>query len=305
MPARSLGGHYSYAIVYNEKELMDLNLQWLGALAAFVEHESFTTAARARHISQPALFVQVKKLGQAVGRPLYRREGRRIVITAEGRRLAAFAREVTAASERVLEEVRGAKFRGPVVLAGGQGALAYLAADAVRRYPKQQWPLTVMPLGSDATLAAVREGRAHVGIVVADGAPSGLVTRELRRVGQCVVVAAAHPLAGRAARGWLAASDLRDERLIVAPVGSAHRTMLEALLARARVPWSVAMESPGWDLMLRFAALGVGAAVVNDLCDAPPRCVRAKLRGAPVVRYFAVRAPGFDAPAVNKLWELL
>ena len=49
-----------------------LKLEWLEAFAAFAEHQSFTRAARALHLSQPALHVQVKKLSEALGVALYR-----------------------------------------------------------------------------------------------------------------------------------------------------------------------------------------------------------------------------------------
>ena len=71
-----------------------LKLEWLEAFAAFAEHESFTRAARALHLSQPALHVQVKKLSEALSVTLYRREGQRLVLTADGLRVAALAREV-------------------------------------------------------------------------------------------------------------------------------------------------------------------------------------------------------------------
>src|ERR1700722_7647778 len=80
-----------------------LKLEWLEAFAAFAEHRSFTRAAAALHLSQPALHVQVKKLAQALGVALYRREGQRLVLTADGRRVAAFGRE-TRGTPRELDD---------------------------------------------------------------------------------------------------------------------------------------------------------------------------------------------------------
>ena len=47
-----------------------------------------------------------RKLSADVGAPLYRRDGRALVLTAEGRRLAAFGREVQARGSDVLAELR-------------------------------------------------------------------------------------------------------------------------------------------------------------------------------------------------------
>jgi len=102
---------------------------------------SFTRAAAELHISQPALHVQVRKLGDEVGRPLYRRSGRALVLTREGEQVAAFAREIRERGAAMLEQVRGEAASSPVVLAAGHGAFVYLLGPAIRRFPKQTWTL--------------------------------------------------------------------------------------------------------------------------------------------------------------------
>ena len=61
-----------------------LRTEWLEAFIAFAERLNFTHAARALHLSQPALFVQISKLGEAVGVPLYFRQGRQLQLTMLG-----------------------------------------------------------------------------------------------------------------------------------------------------------------------------------------------------------------------------
>jgi len=53
-----------------------MNYEWIFAFVVFAEHLNFTRAAHQLHISQPALHVQIKKLSDAIGRPLYRRNGK-------------------------------------------------------------------------------------------------------------------------------------------------------------------------------------------------------------------------------------
>ncbi|MFZ5890453.1 MAG: LysR family transcriptional regulator [Myxococcota bacterium] len=71
-----------------------MNYEWVFAFTEFAEHLNFTRAAKQLHISQPALHVQIRKLSEEVGRPLYRRTGRSLSLTPEGKRLAVFGREV-------------------------------------------------------------------------------------------------------------------------------------------------------------------------------------------------------------------
>src|SRR6202012_534558 len=107
-------------------------LEWLEAFAAFAEHESFTRAAVVLHLSQPALHVQGKKLAPALGGTLYPREGQRLVLPADGRRVAAFGREVMGRTRELADELSSRGPTAPVVLAAGEGAYLCLLGGGIR-----------------------------------------------------------------------------------------------------------------------------------------------------------------------------
>ena len=77
-----------------------LSLQQLRCFCATVELGSFTAAAAALHVSQPAVAEQVRKLEQALDADLFVRAGRGVVLTEAGR---AFA-EHAARSLRAVED---------------------------------------------------------------------------------------------------------------------------------------------------------------------------------------------------------
>src|SRR6185503_323999 len=91
----------------------------LSSFAVFAEHLNFTRAAEELHISQPALHVKVQKLAESLGRPLYRRDGRRLTLTQEGHTVARFARELDGRMASFVAEVRGTTSQRPIVLAAG------------------------------------------------------------------------------------------------------------------------------------------------------------------------------------------
>jgi DNA-binding transcriptional LysR family regulator len=279
-----------------------MNYERLFAFAAFSEHLNFTRAARVLHLSQPALHVQVRKLAEEIGRPLYRREGRALTLTTEGRQLAAYAREVQERGRAILEELRGESASGPVVLAAGQGAFVYLLGPAIRRFPKSRWPLRLLTLTGPETIAAVREARAQLGVIATDDPPGDLASERLRAVGQQVVVPSSHRLASRRS---LRPADLADEPIVVAPHGSPHRAMLARLLREGGHELRVAVEATGWDLTLQFVRYGVGIAVVNDFCPAPAGTVTIPLAGAPSVTYQLVSRPGLTSRGTAALRELI
>jgi DNA-binding transcriptional LysR family regulator len=282
--------------------LARVRYEWLFAFAVFAEHLNFTRAARQLSISQPALHVQIKKLAAEVGRPLYRRRGRTLALTREGVRLAAFAREVAERGRAVLAEVRGEPATGPVVLAAGQGAFLYLLGAAIRRFPKDRWPLRLLAMSGPEVVEAVRDARAHLGVAALDSVPPDLQSWPLRAVGQQVVVPAGHRLARRRS---LRPADLAGEPLVAAPAGSPHRAMLEHLFRATGAAPVVAVEATGWELMLQFARYGIGLAVVNDFCP-PPRGMQAiPLEGAPAVTYHLVARGGIAGPGARALHALI
>ena len=269
------------------------------SFVVFAEHLNFTRAAKELHITQPALHAQIRKLAESVGVALYRRRGRELVLTDEGRKLASFGREMSVRGREVLSELRGRRERGPVVLASGQGAYRYLLGAAIRRFPKDRWPLRAVSMSAPETVDALRDARADVGVAALRIAPEDLDVREVRSVGQLVVVPRGHRLARRRK---LSCADLDGENVVVAPAGSPHRVMLEQALVTAGARWNVAVEATGWDLMLQFARYGLGIAVVNDFCPVPRGFTGIPLAGAPAISYFvltrrSLRHSGADALA--------
>ncbi|MEZ0236830.1 MAG: LysR family transcriptional regulator, partial [Methylophilaceae bacterium] len=55
---------------------------------------SFTRASEELHLTQPTVSMQMKKLTDAVGLPLFEQVGRRIHLTEAGKELAIAAREI-------------------------------------------------------------------------------------------------------------------------------------------------------------------------------------------------------------------
>jgi len=276
-----------------------MNYEQLLSFVAFAEQLNFTRAAERLHISQPALHVQIRKLGEVVGRPLYRREGRALVLTPEGERLATFGREVADRGKQVLAEVRGGPAAGPVVLAAGMGALHYLLGPALRRFPKRTWPLRVLVLHGAEAIRAVRDARAHAAVVAGE-VPEGLAATKLREVGQHVILPSEHRLASRRS---VKPDDLAGEDIIVAPTGAPHRTLVEHALAG--VSWTPAVEVTGWELTMELARDGLGIAIVNDFCPAPRGTVAIPLRGAATVTYRWLQRTGFSFAGTETLRRLV
>lgn len=280
-----MGAHMSYEALFS--------------FAVFAEHLSFTHAARVLHISQPALFVQVKKLAAEVGVALYRRDGRGLALTEAGRKLATFARETRAREEAAFAELRGDPGRAKVTLASGAGAFVYLLGEAIRRFPKERFALRLFTSNAIEAALAVREARADLAVVALPSPPRDLVAHKLRTVGQHVVMPEGHPLAKKRA---LRPRDLEGETLVLSPSPSLHRDMVTHLLAG--VTYHVGVEASGWETMLHFAKLGIGLAIVNDFCPSPRGMRAIPIETAPKISYYLLEKGPLGAGAA-RLGELV
>jgi DNA-binding transcriptional LysR family regulator len=259
----------------------------LRAFVAFAERLNFTRAAEDLHLSQPALHVQIRKLSESLNVPLYVRRGRGVELTREGRKLLAFGREQAERQSAFVQSLRLGDGHENAVLAAGEGTLLYLLKDAIRRYQRAaKAPLKVLTRDREQALSAVELGEAHLAVTVTDEVPEGFVAKRVAKVGPVVVLPKDHRLARR--RG-LSIEDLAGEPLVLPASGRPLRAALARAFAEAGLLLRPAVEAHGWELMMHFAELGLGLAVVNDFCAPPTGMVLRPLRGLPAVQYQLLR----------------
>ncbi|WP_067461773.1 LysR family transcriptional regulator [Actinomadura macra] len=260
-------------------DLGRLSADALASFAVFADHLNFTRAAEALRISQPALHVKVQKLAETLGRPLYLRQGRRLVLTPEGEAVARFARDLDTRVTAFLAEIHGRSAARTPTLAAGEGAYLYLLGDIVR-------PGIRLINGNRAhTLTAVRTRRADLGVAVLDVLPTDVDAVLLASYPQTLVMPEDHPLS---ALPSLTLADLAGSPLVVPPPTGPHRIALERALRAAEIPWSLAVEAEGWPLLLHFVALRIGLAVVNGCVTPPAGLIQREITDLPAVPYYAL-----------------
>jgi LysR family transcriptional regulator, carnitine catabolism transcriptional activator len=142
----------------------DLSTRQLRAFLALAELRSFTRAAQASHLSQPAFSALIRTLEDAVGTRLFDRDTRSVQLTPEGRLFEGSAR-------RLLDDMGGAMadLADHVERRKGRVRVAALPSLAAGWLPSvfaefmQAWPGIRVDLDdalSDACIALVRSGQA-------------------------------------------------------------------------------------------------------------------------------------------------
>jgi len=142
---------------------------------------SFSAAADALHLTQPAVSRHVAKLERETGMRLVDRLPGRLRLTDAGRALVEHAETVMAAlsaAERSLDALRGAQ-AGSLRIASFPSAAATLVAGALRAFHREHPDVEVgfVDAQSDEALAVVRAGEADVALAFACWRSSAIVSR--------------------------------------------------------------------------------------------------------------------------------
>src|SRR5262245_39067880 len=96
-----------------------LNYHHLRYFAVVAREGSVSRAARLLRLTQPTVSEQVHALEEALGEPLLRREGRRLVLTELGVTVKRYADEIFALGGELLDTVKGKPTGRPLRLAVG------------------------------------------------------------------------------------------------------------------------------------------------------------------------------------------
>jgi DNA-binding transcriptional LysR family regulator len=117
-----------------------LNSEHLRTFLAILETGSVTSGAARIGRSQSATSLQVKQLEEVVGKPLFRRHGRGVTLTAAGEKLRPIAQQVTQSLDKTLDELRGEGLKGKVRMGmpddHSRSRLARIISDFKSRHPE-------------------------------------------------------------------------------------------------------------------------------------------------------------------------
>jgi len=162
-----------------------LSLQQLRCFCATFELGSFTAAAEALHVSQPAVAEQIRKLEQALSAELFMRVGRGVVATEAGRTFAEHATRSLRAVEDAADSVDELTALRAGTLAVGifAGPSAWRLDEHVVAFLRQHPNVSLRLIGHNSSEIAdhVRRGELEAGILVLPIDDEGLDVRPIMR----------------------------------------------------------------------------------------------------------------------------
>jgi DNA-binding transcriptional LysR family regulator len=242
-----------------------MNLHQLHVFYEVASARSFTAAATKLHLTQPAATWQVKRLEEAYGVRLLDRAGKRVSLTEEGKVLFDFAGRILRLSretDEALSDLRGlpmGTLRIDATYIVGDYYLPGLLEALHRQHPDLAYQIGIG--NSSQVIENTLAQRNDIGICAHDPIHPKL---EARRILTDVLVAVVGPTHPFARRRTIALQELAGQPLILREQGSSPRRTIDEILKRHGIEPRVVMESASTPIIKRFAANGVGVAILSQ-----------------------------------------
>ncbi|PPU68423.1 LysR family transcriptional regulator [Xanthomonas pisi] len=267
-------------------------LKPLRAFCQTVRLGSVSRAAEALYVSQPAVTLQLQALERDLGVALFERSGRRLAPSREGQLLYDMALPLVESLDGLeasfREKVRGLD-AGELNIAANSSTILYLlpriVANFRARHPDVRLTLH-NAISADGT-DLLREDAVDLAIGSMLDVPADLNYAPVYRFEQLLITPPDHPLANKAA---VTLQDLSPYPLILPPRRQVTYRLVDLIFQQARVPYTVALEVGGWEVIKQYVAMGMGISIVTAICvtDAD----RDKLATRSLKEYFPTRSYG-------------
>ena len=243
---------------------MHFSLRQLHIFEAVARHLSYTRAAEDLHLTQPAVFTQVKQLEDGIGQPLLERVGKQLHLTAAGREVLATSRETREALEHLemrLADMQGLK-RGRLrvaIVTTAKYLMPRLLGAFCARYPGIEAALTVTNREKLLARLAANEDD----LVVLGTPPENLDVVALPIADNPLAVIARndHPLAGVKS---VTLKRLAEEPFILREPGSGTRLAVERHFAEHGLKLRVRMELGSNEAIKQAIAGGLGVSILSS-----------------------------------------
>jgi DNA-binding transcriptional LysR family regulator len=166
--------------LFEDDMIRDVDITLLRAFVAVVDTGSVTAAARLLNRTQAAVSLQIKRLEELFGTPLFHREHRKLRLTPEGERLVSGAERIVSANDELWGRMTTQHFAGEVRLGAPSDIVPTYIPPILRRF-SQAWPRVRVTLCLSNSQTLLEEmGRGDNDVVLTTDVASDPVAECLR-----------------------------------------------------------------------------------------------------------------------------
>jgi LysR family transcriptional regulator, regulator for metE and metH len=242
-------------------EARDLRL-----VRAIAETGGATRAAKQLHLSQSAISHQLRGLEERLGVLLFRRDGRKLVITAAGSRLVALSHQVLGALwQAELELKRNALTERPKLRVATQCYTAYHWLPNALKALRSEHPEVELSLMGDVlgdVTKALNEGEVDLALCVIPPKSGKFTSVRLFRDELVLAVPRGHWLA---TRKYVDGKDLKNETLIQTTLSAPERGRIQRLVfGHDAADVAGVLRVPVSEAVLELVEAGLGVSILAN-----------------------------------------
>ena len=176
-----------------------------------------------------------------------------------------------------------------MTIAAGTSTIQYLLPELVRRY-RERFPAVQLQLanvtGKDG-LAMLRADQADFAVGSMLDVPNDIAWAPVHHYDPMLIMPMDHPLASREK---ITLEDLSPYGLILPPQRLSTYRLVDLMFQQRQVPYQVALEVGGWDVIKEYVAMGLGISIVTGICITEADQGRLAVRN--MKQYFPQRSYG-------------
>ena len=278
-------------------QLANLDMDVLRTLAVAMDLGGFSKAAERLGRSQSAVSLQMRRLEERVGRPLFRREGRGLALTDAGDVVLGYARQILELNDQAVAAARGIAIGGSVRFGVPQDFGDSWLPGVLARFSRAHPSVLIEVRVDRANKLVERIAEDGLDLALMWGNPPVANTVTVQRL----------PMVWIGLKGYVVPrGDTVPLALFESPC--VFRQPGVEALERTHRPWRLAFTSPSLSGLWAAAAAGLGVTVRTPLGLPSPLAVLGKSSGLPKLPQIALSlytAQPEPPQAVARLREIL
>jgi len=246
-----------------------LNFNQLRAFHYAAKHLSFTHAANRMFVTQPAVTAQVKALEAGCGLKLFRKKGRQVHLTEEGKtlyeytqRIFRYEREI----ENVIDDMKELK-RGVLRIGSTKTYARYFMPSLLSSFHKDYPHIKIhLDEGSSLNMTnSLLDFKNDVAVIAKAEQNQDISFIPFSQEELVIVVSSDHPLT---ARKSVSPQELAKEPLIMKETGSGTRKRVNMLFEQHNCTPNTLMETSNNEFIKQLIQRGEGVSILVKACVA-------------------------------------
>lgn len=228
------------------------------------ENLNFTQTAKLLNFAQSSVTAQIKSLEDEIGKPLFERLGKRLVLTEAGQQFKIYAEKMINLSNEAISAVNGEEELTGTLTIGAQESQCTYRLPLILKEFKAAFPkvkLVFKPAHSDEMARKhLMEGLLDVAFIMDKKKPEGSLKVEQLMKEELKLVAAPHQFISA-----FSLDDLKHETLLLTEAGCSYRSMFEESLHSLGIYPLDKIEFSSVEAIKQCVIAGLGVALLPEM----------------------------------------